>query len=144
MFQQVPLPPTTVTQGTSETVRVYNADDVDVGLTRIEAMQQPHQASTLSVMVPAGGTHVLESGRFATTNVWTRETVCPAGMGVYLTAQQSGSTQPHRFTVLCGAAASYTSTETNNSQKRKRKKEQQRQRRDRQRNAQQRRRDHKH
>ena len=150
LIQQVPLHGTAPT-GQPEMVRVQNHDDVGVVLSRIESMNQPHIVSTLSVTIPAGGAYLLESGKYAPTpapstsvaTVWTRETVCPVGGGVNLTANQSEGTQTHQFSVLCGATAGYASTEGNNSQKRKRKKEQQRQRHKRRRNARQRRRDQK-
>ena len=150
LFQQVPLDGTAA-RGQPEMVRVQNHDDVSVVLTRIESLNQPNIVSTLSVTIPAGGTYLLESGKYApnpapstaVATVWTRETVCPVGGGVNLTANQSGGTQTHRFSVVCGAAANYASTEGNNTQKRKRTKEQQKDRRDRRRNARQRRRDRK-
>ena len=150
-FQQVP-PQSTADKGQPEIVRVHNHDNVGVVLTRVESMNQPHIVSTLSVTIPVGGTYLLESGKYTSNpppstsvaTVWTKETVCPVGGGVNLTANQSGGTQTHRFSVLCGAAANYASTEGNNTKKRKRKKEQQRQRHERRRNARQRRRDHKH
>ncbi len=138
--------------GQPETVRIVNADDVAVVVTRVEAMQQPHLFATDSVTIPVGSTYLLYSGDYApdpppdaaVALVWTEETICPAGGGVTLTAQQSGGTQTHRVSVPCGAATSAVNTQTNSNDKQKRTKAQHQQRPDRKRARHARRRQHKH
>ena len=156
-----PTPPATVTptatmtptptpKGQPEIVRVRNLEDVDVVISRIESMHQPHVFSTSSITVPAGGTHLLESGRYVPdrapsgASIWTKENVCPpigVGGGVNLTAAQTGSTVKHRFSVLCGGTASYTSTDTVNTQQRKNNKDQQQRHNERRRERRQKRQD---
>ena len=141
--------PATGGSGRPETVRIVNADDVAVLVTRVEAMHQPQLFVTGSGTIPVVGAYLLPSGRYAldpppsgeVAPVWSEETVCPAGT---LTAQQSGGTQTHGVSVPCGAVVSAVNTQTKTNEKQKRTKEQKQQRRDRRRTGELRRRENMH